>query len=181
LTAEAGASTRSYTSTFTHVCTSAVPPVTSLPNAVAHTSCEPGERPGVFVDQVVMTGPAAGVAGDVVSTLGAPPSTVSSTFSRVDPIRFGIRSGRSFGSGTATQVPPLTARSARSPSVPPVQAALAPIAIEFTTAPVPATAVTAAAKPPPPALLNPSDAKTTNFFGSELAFRIPRACVSAAV
>src|SRR5262245_39159674 len=73
LTAEDGVSTRSYTSMFTHVCTLAVPPVTSLPNAFAQASWDPGERPGVLVDQVTLTGPAAGVAGDVVSTLGAPP------------------------------------------------------------------------------------------------------------
>ena len=153
----------------THVVVSALPPVESVPKAVTQISWLPGSSPAVIVEYVTIAGPFCGVAGVVATAVAAPPSTLISTLVSVEPIRSGIRSGRSLGSGTLTQVPPLTATSARSPSLPPVQAPPA-IAIEFAIVPVAWIAATAELKAArPPWLLSPSDTKTRSFFESVLA------------
>src|SRR6185312_16828126 len=119
----------------THVLVWALPPVTSVPNAVTQIWWLPGSSPAVRVEYVTIAGPFWGVAGVVVTAVAGPPSTLISTLVSVEPIRFGIRSGRSFGSGTLMHEPPLTAMSARFPTEPPVQAPPA-IAIEFAIVPL---------------------------------------------
>ena len=121
--AVAGASTRSYTLTSTHVVVVGAPAGDVRAEGGHADLVAAGVEPAVVVEYVTIAGPFCGVAGVVVTAVGAPPSTLISTLVSVEPIRSGIRSGRSFGSGTLKHDPPLTVMSARFPSVPPVHAA----------------------------------------------------------
>ena len=135
---------------------------TSCPVAVAQiviSRRKAGDREAV----VDATGPSAGVDGDVARPRRRSPSTATSTLSRTDPMRFGIRSGRSFGSVTAVQVPPPRAMSFRLTSTPPLHDDPLPIANVLDTTPR-SVRVVNDPLPLPPSFWIPSDRKMRNLW-----------------